>query len=362
MSYPLANDLKKGDTLLLDDGLLRLRVTAVAPPAIETIVEVGGPLSNNKGINVPAAKLQVSALTDKDRSDIEVAKEIGVDFIALSFVRSVYDVLQCKSLAGGIPVIAKIEKPEAIRFLPDIVEAADGVMVARGDLGVEMGSEKVPLAQKLAILLTNKAGKLVITATQMLDSMIRNPRPTRAEATDVANAILDGTDVLMLSGETAIGRYPVEAVQMMDVIAREVEGSSIYLALPEPESLGGPWTLPNACARAAASMSRSLNLTAIAVVTHRGRTVDLMSDYRPHAPILAITDNAATASRLALCWGALPVLGPGPGLSPIEASDRAEMLARTMLNAKSGDTLAIVLGSAQDTGEKSLNLRTLRDK
>jgi pyruvate kinase len=208
MSYPLADDLKQGDVLLLDDGLLRLRVESVLPPEVVCVVEVGGTLSDKKGINIPGVKLSIPALTPKDEMDIQLAKEIKVDYLAMSFVREGEDVKRCKRLAGDIPVIAKLEKPEAVDNLDDIIAASDGVMVARGDMGVEIGSEKVPLVQKRTIKKVNEAGKLVITATQMLDSMIRNPRPTRAEAADVANAVLDGTDVLMLSGEMASGKFP----------------------------------------------------------------------------------------------------------------------------------------------------------
>jgi pyruvate kinase len=216
---PLARDVVPGDHILLDDGLLNLKVLETTDTDVITEVEVGGTLSDRKGMNVPGANLSTPALTDKDRVDLEFAvEELEVDYVALSFVRTADDVLQAQQLAQGTPVIAKLEKPEAIKNLDAICDVADGAMVARGDLGVEVGSEKVPLIQKRIIRSVNDRGKLVITATQMLDSMIRNPRPTRAEAADVANAVLDGSDAVMLSGETAAGKYPVKAVQMMDLI------------------------------------------------------------------------------------------------------------------------------------------------
>ena len=199
----LGADVQSGDAIALDDGFIRLRVDTIEGNTVHTIVEDGGTLSDNKGLNLPGVSITSPAMTDKDRKDLAFAiSELGADYIALSFVRSANDVIEAKALAGDVPVIAKIERPEAVAALPEIVEAADGIMIARGDLGVELGAEKVPLVQKRIIRETNARGKVVITATQMLDSMIRNPRPTRAEAADVANAVMDGTDAVMLSGET----------------------------------------------------------------------------------------------------------------------------------------------------------------
>ncbi len=359
MTYPLADDLAPGDVLLLDDGLLRLRVEEVRPPALITRVEIGGPLSDKKGINVPGAKLSAAALTEKDKKDLVLAKEIGVDYLALSFVRSAADILECKALAGDIPVIAKLEKPEAVAQLDAIVDACDGLMVARGDLGVEMGSEKVPLVQKDAIRKINACGKLVITATQMLDSMIRNPRPTRAEAADVANAVLDGSDVLMLSGESASGKYPIESVAMMDRIIREIEGSDIYAAIPEPAGFGDTVHFGNACARAAASISRNVKLAAIVVETRTGRTANVLADYRPRAPIIAVSRDPRVAHRLALQWGIVPVVGDLEIAHP-EAIARAEEAARQAVGAAAGDSVAVLLGSVVGDGERSLTLRILR--
>jgi pyruvate kinase len=359
MSYPLANDLRPGDALLLDDGLLALRVERVEPPVLYTRVEVGGELSNKKGINVPGVRLSVSALTEKDRQDVVLAKEIGVDYLALSFVQTADDVKQCKAIAGDIPVIVKLEKPEAVQCLDEIVRVCDGLMVARGDLGVEMGSEKVPLVQKAAIRAVNRAGKIVITATQMLDSMIRNPRPTRAEATDIANAVLDGSDVLMLSGETASGKYPVEAVRTMDSIIREVESSDLYEELPEPATYGESWAFGNACARAAAITSRSVKLAAVVVATRTGRTAHLVAEYRPRSPIVAMTPDPKVAQQLALQWGVIPVEGEIK-VHYDEELELAEQVAKRVAEAKTGDNIAVVLGNVEGRGVKSLSLYTVR--
>ncbi|MBT8492694.1 MAG: pyruvate kinase, partial [Deltaproteobacteria bacterium] len=232
-TYPgLPQDVRVGDHLLLDDGLLTLAVTEVADTEVHTVVVAGGLLRNNKGINLPNVEVSAPALTEKDREDLGFALRLGADYIALSFVRRPEDVHLAQSLATAddqrIPIIAKIEKPEAVDRLEEIIEIADGVMVARGDLGVEMGPEKVPLIQKRIIDMTNSRAKLVITATQMLESMINNPKPTRAEASDVANAVLDGTDAVMLSGETAAGKYPIETVKTMCRIITEIETSPMY--------------------------------------------------------------------------------------------------------------------------------------
>ncbi|HEY6877818.1 MAG TPA: pyruvate kinase, partial [Polyangiales bacterium] len=223
---PLPRDVRKGEAILLDDGLLQLRVERVDGEDVHTVVEVGGTLSNNKGLNMPGSILSAPALTEKDKIDAAFAvHEVKVDYLALSFVRTPEDVREAQQLAKGIPVIAKIEKPEAVNNLDAILDVAEGAMVARGDLGVEVGSERVPVVQKRIIREVNRRGKLVITATQMLDSMMRNPRPTRAEAADVANAVLDGTDAVMLSAETAAGKYPVETVETMAQICVEAEKS-----------------------------------------------------------------------------------------------------------------------------------------
>lgn len=322
VTYPaLADDLVPGDLLLLNDGLFQLTVTEVKRPEggvveVHTVVTVGGLLSDHKGINVPGRALSTSALTPKDRDDLQFATEvIKVDFLALSFVRSAEDVMEAKSLAGNTPVIAKIEKPEAIKNLSAILDAADGAMVARGDLGVEIGAEKVPLLQKHIIREVNARRKVVITATQMLESMIENPTPTRAEAADIANAVLDNTDALMLSGETAVGAYPQEAVGMMAKIIREVESHVAAGKGSMPEFVvqnESSWAFADAAARAAAIMSFVLPLKAVVVFTRAGRAANLVAEYRPHAPILALTPDPRVAQKLALQWGVIPRLAPPP--------------------------------------------------
>jgi pyruvate kinase len=304
-------------------------------------------------------RLSVPALTPKDEQDILLAKELEVDYLAMSFVRDAEDVLRCKRLAGDIPVIAKLEMPEAVDNLDAIVEVSDGVMVARGDMGVEMGSEKVPLVQKRTIKKVNEAGKIVITATQMLDSMIRNPRPTRAEAADVANAVLDGTDVLMLSGEMASGKYPIESVRTMDSIIREIEGSELYQSLPEPAAFGDAWAFHNVTARAAALASRSIVLKAIVVSTRDGWTANVLADYRPRCPVIAVTPHQSVATRLAMQWGVRPVVGDLKELTQDALLARADTLARELCGAIAGDAIAVLIGSQSGAG-RQLVLRIVK--
>ncbi len=355
----LANDVKDGDSILLDDGLLGLRVKRVTGNDVVCEVETGGPLSNNKGLNLPGVELSTPALTDKDRLDLEFATQtLKVDYLALSFVRKPEDIEQAKALAGDTPVIAKIEKPEAVELLSQIADVADGMMVARGDLGVEMGPEKVPLIQKRIINEGNNRGKLVITATQMLDSMIRNPRPTRAEAADVANAVLDGTDAVMLSGETASGNHPVKAVAMMDAIVRDVESAWLkdrHSAIREPRLLGRRWGFANAAARGAALLSFALPLKAVVAVTRDGRTGNLLSEYRPRAPIVAITPDSRVASRLALAWGIQPALEVPP--DDLEEALRISTALVVRLGlCKKGDEFALVLGWPTSSGTNTVKL------
>src|SRR5262245_33435620 len=287
-------DVKTGDRILLDDGYLELAVTEVRDRDVKTLVVTGGILKNNKGINLPGVEVSAPALSDKDRTDIGFALRLGVDYVALSFVRRPEDVLEAKRLLTvdqvKIPVIAKIEKPQALERLDDIIDASDGVMVARGDLGVELGPEKVPLWQKRIIEETNKRGKIVITATQMLESMITQPRPTRAEASDVANAVLDGTDALMLSGETASGVHPIEAVRTMARIIVEIERSAYYRAnieVPELQLVNST----NAIAHAAVTAARSMKLRTIVAVSDSGGAARLVSEYRPEANVVCLTTN-----------------------------------------------------------------------
>jgi pyruvate kinase len=349
VTYPtLADDLSAGDAVALDDGMIRLRVDRVEGSTVHTVVEHGGSLSNNKGLNLPGVAIQSASVTDKDKEDLAFAvSELGADYVALSFVRSANDVLEAKSLAGDVPVIAKIERPEAVKALDAILDAADGIMIARGDLGVELGSEKVPLIQKRIIRETNARGKIVITATQMLDSMIRNPRPTRAEAADVANAVMDGSDAVMLSGETAAGRFPVQSVSMMDAIIREVESEYIddlSRELGELQSVGDEdWPFSNAAARAAAILTRHLELKAVVVFTGDGRSAGLLAEHRPKAPIVAVTRNVHVARRLALAWGVLPRVEVPPETLDETLRIATSLLVRERLG-RSGDAFAMVLG------------------
>ncbi|MET0285061.1 MAG: pyruvate kinase [Polyangiales bacterium] len=358
----LPRDVRPGEPILLDDGLLQLRVDHVEGEDVHTVVEVGGTLSNNKGLNMPGSALSAPALTDKDKRDAAFAvHEVKVDYLALSFVRTADDVREAQQLANGIPVIAKIEMPQAITNLEAILDAAEGAMVARGDLGVELGSERVPVVQKRIIREVNKRGKLVITATQMLDSMMRNPRPTRAEAADVANAVLDGTDAVMLSGETASGAYPVESVRMMDAIVRDVENARLtdpLAGITSPKLSGEDWDFSSAAARAAALLSFTLPLKAIVILTRDGRSADLLSEYRPACPILAVTPQVSAANRLALAWGVTPRLG-----LPAEDLEETLRIATTVLErervCQKGDAFALVVGWPTSSNTNTVKLHRL---
>jgi pyruvate kinase len=359
---PLSRDVVPGDRILLDDGLLALRVIETTETDTITEVEVGGELSDKKGLNVPGAKLSTPALTDKDREDMAFAiDELKVDYVALSFVRSPDDVAQAQQIAKGTPIIAKIEKPEAIQNLDAICDIADGAMVARGDLGVELAPEKVPLIQKRIIKEINDRGKLVITATQMLDSMIRNPRPTRAEAADVANAVIDGTDAVMLSGETASGKYPIESVKMMDAIVREVEADWIEMGseISVPTLVERhKWGYTDAAARAAAMLSYALPLKALVTFTRDGRTARLLAEYRPKSMIVAITSRPEVATRLALEWGVAPRFEIPPD-TPEEAVRLATALLVREKICAHGDSVALVMGWPPSVGTNTIKLHQL---
>ncbi|PRQ03613.1 Pyruvate kinase [Enhygromyxa salina] len=308
----LAAEAQVGERVLMDDGALEARITKIEGNEVHTKVVTGGLLKARKGVNLPDSQLELPSLTEKDKLDLRFALELGVDMIALSFVRRPEDLELCRTLmkeyGREVPLVAKIEKPEAVQpeTLPAIIDVANGIMIARGDLGVEMGPEEVPLIQKQLIKLSNERGKLVITATQMLDSMIRNPRPTRAEASDVANAILDGTDAVMLSGETAAGKYPIESVKTMDRIVRRIEQTETYWLDPPQDMQLGHTT--NAVARAAVISSRSLpDCKGIICYTGSGGIARLVSDYRPKVPVYAFTNQPATFQSLALYWGVIPI-------------------------------------------------------
>src|SRR5215469_5775922 len=303
---PLPHEVHRGDRILLSDGLIELRVEQVRGREVICRVLNGGALGEHKGINLPGVKLRVPALTAKDRQDLRFALKHGANYIAVSFVRRSEDVVLAKTLvrrAGKeTPIIAKLEKPEAIENLDAILPVADGVMVARGDLGVEMSPEKVPVVQKQIVAMACEARRPVITATQMLESMTQNPRPTRAEAPDVANAVFDGSDALMLSAETAAGAYPLEAVQMMDRIIREAEANNPHVLRPHPAQFNIAETASELICHA----SEELHMKVIAVFTETGSTARLVSKHRPRRPIIAFSTIQETRRRLSLLWGVFP--------------------------------------------------------
>jgi pyruvate kinase len=297
--------LDRGTELLLDDGKLRLRVIDCGRDFADTEVLVGGRLSDHKGVNVPQAVLPISAVTEKDRADLSFALQHGADWIALSFVQRPEDVAEGRKLIGNAAgLMVKLEKPAAIRRLDDIIELADALMVARGDLGVEMPPEDVPSVQKQVIHACRVAGKPVIVATQMLESMITAPTPTRAEASDVATAVYEGADAVMLSAETAVGDYPIEAVAMMDRIARRVQADPLYFATLDASRMPPEHTNSDAISAAACQVAATVGAAAIVSFTSSGATALRAARERPGAPILALTPNLATARRLALLWGA----------------------------------------------------------
>jgi pyruvate kinase len=343
IAYPrLTKDLKIGERLLLDDGRLELSVTRKDAHCLTCKVIRGGVLKSHKGINLPGTHLSLPSLSKKDKDDIRFGVRQGVDYIALSFVRSASDILRTRkfvqSLGANIPIIAKIEKPEAIRNLDEIIEAANGIMIARGDLGVEVSPEQVPLLQKKIIEACNAAEKPVITATQMLESMIENPQPTRAEASDVANAILDGTDCVMLSGETAMGKHPVQSVAVMASIARQAETS--LTPWPPDVHISGP---DESVAHAACRAAEEQHAQAIVTFTQSGSTSLLVSKHRPRMSIIAPTPFDHIARRISLYWGVTPVI-----LRPKKTTD--DMIAsveQIMLNkklAKEHDLIVITAG------------------
>ncbi|WP_126147249.1 pyruvate kinase [Synechococcus elongatus] len=343
---PLADEVPEGATILLDDGRVEMKVVKVDRQTRELHCEVvvGGILSNNKGVNFPGVYLSVKALTDKDREDLIFGLDQGVDWVALSFVRNPQDVLEIKELisrAGkSVPVIAKIEKHEAIEQMEAVLSLCDGVMVARGDLGVELPAEEVPILQKRLIRTANRLGIPVITATQMLDSMVSNPRPTRAEISDVANAILDGTDAVMLSNETAVGKFPIEAVSTMATIAHRIEAEQQYITLnPTPTS-----SIPNAISQAVGHIAEQLDAAAIMTLTQSGATARNVSKFRPTTPILAVTPNIDVARQLQLVWGVQPLLVVDlPSTSQTFRAALNVAQERTLL--KEGDLVVMTAGT-----------------
>lgn len=344
---PLADEVPEGATILLDDGRVEMRVEKVDREQRELHCEVvvGGVLSNNKGVNFPGVYLSIKALTDKDRQDLMFGLDQGVDWVALSFVRNPQDVLEIKELIANagkqVPVIAKIEKHEAIEQMEAILCLCDGVMVARGDLGVELPAEDVPILQKRLIATANQLGIPVITATQMLDSMVSNPRPTRAEISDVANAILDGTDAVMLSNETAVGKFPVEAVGMMATIATRIEREQISRNVKDSGR-----SIPNAISQAVGQIAEQLHAAAIMTLTKTGATARNVSKFRPYTPILAVTPHVDVARQLQLVWGVRPLLVldlPSTGQTFQAAINVAQ--EKTLL--REGDLVVMTAGTLQ---------------
>ena len=353
---PLPRDVNPGDRILLDDGNLELKVMRREGERVITEVVHGGLLKSNKGMNLPGVRLSTPALTEKDRRDLAFGVEHGVDYVALSFVRQAKDVEETKalirSLGGTMPVIAKIEKREAIDDLAQIMGAADGVMVARGDLGVELSTEEVPTLQKRIIQMANGAGKVVITATQMLESMIEHARPTRAEASDVANAMLDGTDAIMLSAETASGRFPLEAVETMSRIARYTEE---HYGFTSPARVGGAASsmVARSLARVAATVAEELDCKLILAFTESGATARLVSSYRPRARIVAITYNDETFRRLSLWWGVVPVKSAFAETTD-EMIVKGEALLKQLGMVGAGDTIVMLGGQSHTAGATNM--------
>lgn len=349
---PLADEVPEGATILLDDGRVEMLVEEVdrAKGALHCRVVVGGPLSNNKGVNFPGVYLSIKAMTDKDRQDLMFGLDQGVDWVALSFVRNPQDILEIKELIASAgkqtPVIAKIEKHEAIEQMEAILSLCDGVMVARGDLGVELPAEDVPILQKRLIATSNRLGIPVITATQMLDSMVNSPRPTRAEISDVANAILDGTDAVMLSNEAAVGKYPVEAVETMARIAVRIEQEQIAHKVKDTRR-----SIPNAISQAVGQIAEQLQAAAIMTMTKTGATARNVSKFRPYTPILAVTPHVDVARQLQLVWGVKPLLVldlPSTGQTfqaAINVAQEKQLVAEGDLVVMTAGTLQGVPGS-----------------
>ncbi len=339
--------LRAGNDVLIDDGLVRLRVEEVEDGRARCAVVVGGVISSHKGVNLPGVALPIPSLTPKDRSDLELALELEVDYVALSFVRRAEDVRELRQLieqtGSHAEVIAKIEKSEAVDVLDEILAATDAIMVARGDLGVEIGPASVPLLQKRIILRSLELGKPVITATQMLESMIEHAEPTRAEASDVANAVLDGSSALMLSGETAVGAYPIEAVSYMDRIARAVEPSLGYRhQMPDP---GEEATVGRAMSNAACDLAEALGARAILVPTATGKTASAVARLRPRRPIVGLTHNRYALQQMALEWGVIPVLLP-EAENVQELWDQAIAASRDAGLVDAGDRMVITAGTS----------------
>ena len=343
----LPDDVQPGDRILLDDGQIELRVSKTTKTTVETVVVTDAILSERKGVSLPGVDISLPSLTAKDRDDLAFGVDLRVDYVALSFVRRAQDIVDLRDLMAAmgaeIPIIAKIEKPEAIASFDEILAVSDGVMVARGDLGVEMPAEEVPIHQKMIIRKANDAAKPVITATQMLESMIHNPRPTRAEASDVANAIFDGTDAVMLSGETAIGRYPVETVRTMAAIAETTERHLPYDEWLSHSVGTHAQSVTEAIGLAVTEIAHDVNAAAIVASTSSGATARVVARHRPCTPIIGATHNPQTRCRLALVWGVEPLLIP-PTVTSDEMMDVAIETALTADLVREGDLLVLSAG------------------
>ena len=340
----MPRDVSPGDRILLGDGLIELQVLSTTSTTVACRVVNGGMLGEHKGINLPGVKLKIPAVTPKDHADLVFALEQGANFVAVSFVRSAKDVLQGKKAIArqkqDVPVIAKLEKPEAIDNLDEILRVSDAVMVARGDLGVEMNPEKVPVVQKQIIARACEARRAVITATQMLESMTQNPRPTRAEASDVANAVFDGSDALMLSAETASGAYPLEAVRMMDRIIREAEANDAHILRPQPAQFNIAETASELICHA----SEELDMKVIAVFTETGFTAQLVSKHRPRRPIIAFSTIQETRRRLSLNWGVFPrTISKVHNIEELTKTAEKRLLEEHLVER--GDVVGIVAGT-----------------
>ncbi len=348
--YPdLAHDVRPGARVLLADALLELRVDAVDGTEVSCTVVNGGVLSDRKGINLPDVEMSAGSLTEKDVIDARFALSLGVDYLALSFVRRASDVLELRSLVPGgqsVGIIAKIERPEALDGIEAILEVSDGIMVARGDLGAELPPERVPVAQRQLIAYARSAAQPSIVATQMLESMVEHPRPTRAEVSDVSTAVFGGADAVMLSAETASGRYPVGAVAMMDRVAREVEGylwsENGFRSDAAAPRTGSSFVLHEAMGRSTAQLSRDLQVRAIVVLSRTGTTARMVSSARPAAPVLAATGSATVARQMTLLWGVVPCLVAPEALADFEAL--ATRLALGSGLAQTGQRILIVTG------------------
>lgn len=364
VDYPHLNrDLRPGSVIYIDDGLLELRVTEIKGPDVICQVVVGGELSSRKGLSLPGVDVDLPPITREDADHIRFGVKHGVDFIAASFVRKAEHVQAVRRIirdAGGTQhIISKIESDAGLRNIDEIVEASDGIMVARGDLGVEISTEEVPLAQKMLIRKCNLAGKPVITATQMLDSMIRNPRPTRAEVTDVSTAILEGTDCVMLSGETAMGKYPVKAVQVMDKIARRMEQVIDYSALMREKVNEGRTAIEQAVSLAACQVTHDLELSVIVCSTSSGATARSISQKRPKATIFATSPNEQVVRQMALSWGVCGVLVDRTTVLEVMVENALrEAKKRNLVTV--GDVVTIITGVSVGTAGSTNMLQVLK--